>query len=284
MAVFTNRATLTYNGISTDSNLVTGEITEVLSVTKTATGERYSAGEAVSYAVALVNTGTAPYTNLTVTDDLGAYAFGAGTLVPLDYVEGSAILIVNGVPAAAPTVTAGPPLSFNGIDLPAGGNAVLIYRALANEFAPPSNGGTVTNTVSVSGAGIAAPITASETVQAEDGASLNITKSLSPTTVSANGEITYTLLISNAGNTPVITTDNATVTDVFDPILDNIAVTYNGTAWTAGSEYTYDEASGTFTTLPGQITVPAATYTQDPVSGAWSITPGTAEIVITGTL
>jgi hypothetical protein len=59
-------------------------------------------------------------------------------------------------------------------------------------------------------------------------------------------------------------------------------VTYNGTAWTEGVNYTYDPTSGLFTTLPGQITVPAAAYTQDPTSGAWSVTPGTAIISITG--
>ena len=282
MAVFSNRATLTYNGISTDSNLVTGEILESLSVTKTATGETYGVGDSISYAVAIVNTGTIPYTNLTVTDDLGAYPFGTGTLVPLDYVDGSAILIVNGTPAAPPAPTATSPLTFSGINVPAGGNAVLVYRATANEYAPPLEGGSVTNTVTVSGGGLTAPITASETVTAASGASLDISKALSPVTVSENGEITYTLLISNTGNTAVIATDNASVTDTFSPALTNVTVTYNGTAWTEGVNYTYDPTSGLFTTLPGQITVPAATYTQDPTSGAWSVTPGTAIISITG--
>ena len=34
MATFTNKATLSYNGGSVDSNIVTGEILEVLSLTK----------------------------------------------------------------------------------------------------------------------------------------------------------------------------------------------------------------------------------------------------------
>ena len=36
MAVFTNQATLTYNGNVINSNITTGEILEVLSATKTA--------------------------------------------------------------------------------------------------------------------------------------------------------------------------------------------------------------------------------------------------------
>ncbi len=35
MAVFTNQATLTYNGVSTNSNIAFGEILDVLAVTKT---------------------------------------------------------------------------------------------------------------------------------------------------------------------------------------------------------------------------------------------------------
>ena len=36
VATFTNKATLSYNGGSVDSNTVTGELLEVLSITKTA--------------------------------------------------------------------------------------------------------------------------------------------------------------------------------------------------------------------------------------------------------
>ena len=48
--------------------------------------------------------------------------------------------------------------------------------------------------------------------------------------------------------------------------------------------YTYDETTGAFSTVPGVITVPAATYTQDPVTGAYTATPGTATLVVTGTI
>ena len=41
---------------------------------------------------------------------------------------------------------------------------------------------------------------------------------------------------------------------------------------------------GTFTTLPGQITVPAATYTQDPDTGVYTIQPGVSVITVTGTV
>ena len=48
--------------------------------------------------------------------------------------------------------------------------------------------------------------------------------------------------------------------------------------------YNYNEATGLFTTVPGQILVPAATYVQDPVTGAYTATPGIATLVVTGTI
>ena len=49
-------------------------------------------------------------------------------------------------------------------------------------------------------------------------------------------------------------------------------------------QYNYNEATGQFNTVPGQITVPAATYTQDPVTGVWSVMPGTVVLTVTGTV
>ena len=53
------------------------------------------------------------------------------------------------------------------------------------------------------------------------------------------------------------------ITDTFAPVLNNLTAALNGTAWTAATDYTYNEATGTFSSTAGAITVPAATYTQD---------------------
>lgn len=284
MAIFSNQATLTYNGISTDSNIAYGEILDVLAVTKTAVEGTYTPGSTVTYAVTVRNTGTAPLTALTLTDDLGGYTFDGQILYPLTYVDGSATLFVNGVPQAAPTVTAGPPLTVTGVTVPAGGDAVLVYQARVNAFANPAAGGTIVNTVTVTGDGVNDPATATETVIAATGAVLSISKSISPTQVTDNDRVTYTFVIQNTGNQPVVATDNAVITDTFDPILTDLVVTFNGVTWTQGAEYTYSETTGAFTTLPGSLPVPAATFTQDPVTGAYTLTPGTATVTVTGTI
>ena len=51
-----------------------------------------------------------------------------------------------------------------------------------------------------------------------------------------------------------------------------------------GTGYTYDDTTGAFATLPGIVTVDAATYTQDPTSGLITVNPGVSVITITGTV
>lgn len=286
MATFTNRATLSYNNNVTSSNIVTGEIVEVLSVTKTAVLDTYRSNDTVTYVVSIINSGTLPYNGITVTDDLGAYSIGdpAVTVVPLTYVENSLLYYVNGVLTPSPAVATEPTLTVTGINVPAGGNAILVYEASVNEFAPLGTDGSVTNTVSVSGTGVSTPITAEETVTPENAAFLTISKALSPSSVVENGQLTYTFVIQNYGNTDAVATDNAVVRDVFSPILDPITVEFNGTVWTEGVNYTYDADTGIFESIAGQITVPAATYTQDPVTGAWNVEPGVSVLRITGTV
>ena len=284
MAVFFNQATLTYNGGVANSNIVSGEIVGVITATKTATPSTYGQDGTVTYVVTLFNSGTTAVTDLTVSDDLGAYTLDTLTLVPLDYVEGSVRYFADGVLQPAPTVGSTSPLTITGISVPAGGSSAIVYQTEANSFAPLEVGGTITNTASVSGGGIVEPVTASATVTAADGAALSITKSVSPTTVSDNGVLTYTFVISNNGNTPANATDNIVVSDSFNPILTGLTASLNGTALTAGTDYTYNEGTGLFSTTAGLITVPAATYTQDPATGVISVTPGTATLVVSGTV
>ena len=283
MATFFNQATLTYSGGSAASNIVSGELVEAISAIKTATTETYREGESITYVISLINDSDAPSSALTVTDDLGAYTVGTQTVFPFVYRDGSAELFVNGVPTAA-TVVSTQPLTVTGITLPANGDAVLVYTATATEFAPPTSDGTVINTATVTGAGITTPITVTETVTAEGGALLAITKEISPSTVTPNAPLTYTITVENSGNEDVVVTDDLTVRDVFDPILDITSVTLNGVILNEGTDYTYNETTGEFTTVPGRITVPAATFAVDPVTGAYVITPGEAVLTVTGTV
>lgn len=284
MAIFRNQATLIYNGSSTNSNIAYGELLDVLVATKTSVEGNYTPGQLVTYVVTLRNTGTAPLTGLVVTDNLGGYVFNGTMVYPLTYVDGSAALFSDGVPQAAPTAVAGPPLVFSDITVPAGGDVVIVYQARVNAFANPAVGGTIDNTVTVTGDGLSAPITATETVVANAEPVLSISKSITPAQVVDNDRVTYTFVIQNSGNQAVVATDDAAITDTFDPILTALAVIFDGIVWTQGVQYNYNETTGLFATVPGQILVPAATYVQDPVTGAYTATPGIATLIVTGTI
>ena len=281
MATFTNRATLSYSGGSVDSNTVTGEILEALAVQKNAVMDDYTAMDDVTYVIVLRNTGAVALTNLTITDDLGAYTQGTETRYPLAYTVGSMNYYVNGALQPAPAVTAGPPMVIQGISVPAGGTVMLIYEASVTRYAPLGAAATITNTATVTGNGVTAPLTAAETISTEDRADLTISKSVCPAIVTENGQLTYTFVIENTGNTPAAAGDNVVVTDTFDPRLTGVNVTFNGTTWTENVNYTYNPTTGEFATVAGQITVPAEVYTQQ-ADGTWTVTPGASTLVVTG--
>ncbi len=286
MATFFNQATLSYNGNIADSNITTGRIIETLSATKNALTPTYTGTDDITYVVSVINSGDTAFANLTITDDLGKYTLADGTteVVPLTYVSGTVNYFVNGVLQATPDVTDTEPLIVTGISVPAGGNAIIIYSARPNEYAPLGENASVTNTVKITGNSSITPITASETVTNSTEPSLTISKALEPDVVTENSAITYTFDIRNYGGTATDITDDVIFRDVFDPVLDITSVTFNGTPWVLGTDYTYNTATGEFISLNGSITVPAATFSQDPETGVWTADPGVSTLVITGAI
>lgn len=282
MAIFQNQATMTYNDNTVNSNIVTGEIVEVLSMTKASLNTSYSTGDTVTYIISVINSGSTAFSGVTVTDNLGAYELGTNLLYPLSYVDGSALLYINGAAQAVTATATDTQVVFSNFTIPAGGNALISYRATVNSFAPPTTDSEIENTATLTATGLSTPITATATVPALSAPVLSITKGVSPDSIPENGQLTYTLTIINTGSQAAA--DGVTVTDIFNPILSDITVTYNGTPWTEGVNYTYDATTGTFTTIDGQISVPAATYTQDPATGLWTVDPGSTVIRITGTV
>lgn len=280
---FTNQATLSYNGATVRSNIATGAIESALTIDKQPLADLYSAGENLTYIISVINSGDNDITSLTVADDLGAYEFGDETLQPLSYVDGSVQYYLDGAIQPTPAVTAEQGVSFGNITVPANGNVLLIYQAQVNEFAPLGDGEAITNTATLTG-GTICEAQASATVNAQSGAVLSMLKSVSPVPVSENGELSYTFRMANNGATALETTDNAVITDTFNPILSDLTVTLDGAPLVQGTDYTYNETTGEFSTVAGKLAVPAAAFVQDPTTGAWSVTPGEAVMVISGTV
>ena len=283
MATFYNQATLSYGGNIVNSNTTEAELLSGLELTKTAITASYSANSSMVYAVTLNNMGSASYSALTITDDLGAYTVvGGGSAVPLTYVDGSILYYLNGVLQPSPSVTADTSLIIEGINLPQNSTATFIYETRANEFAPISAGSVITNTVTTNGGVGIGEIAATATVRVNESPELTIAKAVCPAVLNDNGQITYTIIVQNLGNTPIVATDGVIISDVFNPVLSDITVALNGVVLEETTAYNYDEDNGIFSTVDGVITVPAASYAQDPTTGTVTTTPGVSVLTVTG--
>ena len=282
MAIFSNTASVSYNDITTNSNTVTGEILQSATVTKNVLNSTYGRGSTLVYAISIVNPSDTALNGVTVTDNLGGYTSDGATVYPLEYVNGTAKLFVNGVQAAAPSVSGTAPIVFGPFDIPADSSAILVYEAAVTDYAPIEAGSVITNSADISGANCALPASASASINVEQMPQLTVAKHICPDTVCGGGEISYTVIIQNSGNRATVATDNLVVYDTFDPALSDITVTLDGAAL-ADTAYIYNSDTGVFSTIPGIVTVPAATYVREP-DGRISVTPGYAVLKISGTI
>jgi hypothetical protein len=282
MAVITNQANLKYTyGTTTASavsNLAATEWNAPLTANKRALEEAYREGSTLTYLISLENGGAAPVENLVITDDLGAYmpAGAAAPVLPLTF-SGNAVLYVNGAfseDLTPETVPEG--MRFTIPEIPAGANALLVYQATVNSFAPLTVGSAITNTAVI---GEPEPLTVSATVPVGDYADVSIEKEMAPNPITDGAQMTVTFTVENRGNTEAT---DLVLTDDFPLPLSDLAVTVNGAPVTdftlAGSLFTLPtEGSGT------TLSVPAAAFAQDE-TGAVSVTPGVLTIVLTGTV
>lgn len=286
MASFYNQARLSFRGRVTNSNVTEGEVVSRVSITKQAVSSDYGPGDGIIYAVTLINSDSVEKNDITLTDNLGRFTppGSSDEVIPLSYVTGSVLYYQNGVLQPAPTVTAGDELIISGIDIPAGGNVLILYEVRANEYAPLGLGASITNRARITGCDLCDELSDEATIPTRNEADVSIAKAISPQTVSCGDELTYTFIIQNSGNTAVVATDNLIVYDTFNPALENIIVRLNGVELVKGVSYSYNEATGEFSTLGGAIPVPAATFVRDNETGVITTTPGVAILTVRGNL
>lgn len=281
-----NQALLTfvYDGQSGSavSNIATTTLQGPLTAEKTSLRSQYTRDEEMTYILTMSNTGISPLTGLRVTDNLGTYSLNGISVAPLTYV-GPARLYVNGafISEITPELAADS-VSFVLSSLSAGENAMILYTVRINQAAPLAAGSTITNTAVWTADTLAEPVVASHIIQAADRADVSIVKSMSPNPVSGGGQLTYTFMLYNYGNTAAT---NVVLTDAFFPAPNPISVTVDGQP-VSSSEYSY---TGGTLTLPAagssySLTIPPAVFSQDPATGAFSATPGVTTIVVQGIL
>lgn len=281
----TNRAQLTFQyGTLTGnalSNVATTTLQGPLSIEKTAVGDSYNGTDEITFVLSFTNTTTATFTNLVISDDLGAYNVPGSTAAatPLDFIGPAALYINGAFVSYIQGQTGQNGVTFNVGSLGSGDNAIIVYKTNVNDYAPFASGSTITNTAVVTADGLAESASAQSTVDIGEYADVSIVKTMSPDPIQSGDTITYTFALYNYGNTDAT---NVVLTDAFSPapVISNISI--NGNSIPA-TEYSY---VGGVLTLPvgtNTLTIPAATYTQSS-TGLVTKIPGLVTVTVVGTL
>jgi uncharacterized repeat protein (TIGR01451 family) len=203
----TNTVTSTTPGNNCDPPCTTTTPISSLTITKKASTTQANPGDKVTYTVTITNTGQTPLTGATFTDDL--------TKVLDDATYN------NDAPASV-TYTA-PNLTWTG-NLAVGASATITYSVKVNN--PDAGDHRLTNTVTSTTPGTNCDCTTTTPVSG-----LTITKKASTATAHPGDKVTYTVTVTNTGQT--IQT-GATFTDDLTKALDD-ATYHNDAAATVGT-------------------------------------------------
>ncbi|MFC1976354.1 Calx-beta domain-containing protein, partial [Chloroflexota bacterium] len=155
-------------------------------------------GDSITYTIFVTNSGTVTVTNVLISDSLPANT---------NFVTGSISLDPPGVG----TVGSAPPTLASDLTITAGQQVTVTFVVTVDTAAAPAS--VITNMVVVTSSETLSSTTAvvTNTVASAD---LSISKRDNPDPVNANGALTYTLSITNAGPN---TAQNVMVTDTLPP-------------------------------------------------------------------
>ena len=190
-----------------------------LSITQAANATAAVPGQVIGYTLTVTNTGQTTYTGAAVTDSFAQMLDDAAY-------DGDASATSGALSYAAPVLT------WTGTLAP-GGSAVITYTITADN--PDTGDKLVITTVASAATGSACPpgTTAApcQLTVAVLTPGLTIVKTASSTTPTPGLNVTYTITVTDSGQTPYT---GASLTDPLSPVLDDAAYDYDAAA-TAGT-------------------------------------------------
>ena len=193
ITLLTNNVTIDSDQTAPDSDSsLTAVLRPSVTITKAANSTFLIPGDTVTYTLRVLNSGSAPATNVTITDVLPATAY-------FTYVAGSAQL--NGVPIG-PDPVAGGTLITNIGTLAVGTFADVTYQMLAGPGAP-AGVTTIDNDATVSDAQTSGSRTSNVvTVSISTNPVLTISKTSTPAAgpLAAGDTINYSIVVQNSGS------------------------------------------------------------------------------------
>lgn len=280
-----NQAILSYRcgetACSVASNIATASLRGPLSARLAALETTYRAGQELALYLMLENVGSSALSNIALADDLGAFTLpGPATVIPLDIV-GTVRLFIDGRFIAHLTPEfAGDGARFSILSLPAGANALVLYKARVNSFAPLATGSTITVNAVATAPGISEGVLCSLTLTVADYADVSILKAMSPNPVVEGGALTCQFTIYNYGNSPA---EGLVLSDQFSPAPLTISVAADG-APINNACFRYNEGHFIYPQACSGMapSVPAASFTQDPETGFVAVNPGMMLLTVTG--
>lgn len=261
---------------NTTSNVATASLLDQYSIQgeKGTLNTAFRPGDNLTFYVKVTNNGTSPLYNITITDDRG------GTLAPLTYVAGSAMLSYNDTITSITPITS-VPLVFNlTAPLNAGESAIIIFIARVAGSVVESVS-EIVNTVTISAnegsaSGTVIQVTPNPTVTVprDEYAQVVLTKTVSSEEITEGVPFSYTLRLENSGNLPAT---GVIITDVLPSgfVISSITSTTGDTVTTFdSSDYSLESSSNTLT-LPTNVSKPIDVP-------AYSDGNGVTTVVITG--
>ena len=243
-----------------DSNVL---VTNVLSatsiqITKTPLGDTFIPGDNHSFVIRVENTGNLTVDNVVIQDNLGELVDGESTITLMNYIPGSGLYSLNGSLFQAVEPTNIDPITVSVGSLAPGDIYLFMYTA---DTISGTGTSSITNTATVSGDADGTPVSSSAESTITEGtyAEISVQKFGSDTTITVGEDFSYTLILTNNGNTPatdVVVTDNLpenfNLEAVYYQAPDGTTITLNPSDYTvSGSTLTIPSATSTFSfTIP----------------------------------